>query len=141
MSALQNRMILGSGILLAAAVGLGAFGSHALEGRVDEADILIYKTANQYHFIHALGILILAAFVKKIHSQPLKWGALLLFAGIVLFSGSLYTLALSKALIGERLSFLGMVTPVGGVAFIVGWLIPALSLRKKLSSNYKPDQT
>ncbi|HCS20681.1 MAG TPA: DUF423 domain-containing protein [Bacteroidetes bacterium] len=141
MSALQNRMILGSGILLAAAVGLGAFGAHALKGRIDEADILIYKTANHYHFIHALGILILASFVKKVHSQPLKWGALFLFAGIVLFSGSLYALALSKAIIGERLDFLGMVPPFGGLAFIIGWLIPALSVRKKLNSNYKPDQT
>lgn len=131
---------MGSGILLAAAVGLGAFGAHALEGRIDEADILLYKTANQYHFIHALGILLLASFVKKLHSQPIKWGALFLFGGIVLFSGSLYALALSKALLGERLSFLGMITPLGGLAFIVGWLIPAFSVRKKLHSNYKQDQ-
>ncbi|MHB1279420.1 MAG: DUF423 domain-containing protein [Bacteroidia bacterium] len=141
MSALQNRMILGSGILLATAVGLGAFGAHILESRIDKADILLYKTANQYHFIHALGILVLASFVKKVHSQPLKWGALFLFGGILLFSGSLYLLALSQAIFGERLTILGMITPVGGAAFIVGWLIPAFSVRKKLNSNYKPDQS
>src|SRR5688572_15131426 len=102
MNALQNRMILVSGILLAFAVIFGAFGAHALEGRIDAADLAIYHTANQYHFIHALGILILSAFAKKIHSLPLVWASFCFFLGIVLFCGSLYTLALSELVFGER---------------------------------------
>lgn len=137
MNALQNRMISIATILLAAAVALGAFGAHILGEKISEADMAIFKTANFYHFIHALGILILAAFTKKLHSLPLVWSSFSMFLGILLFSGSLYFLALSEWILGERVNVLGLVTPAGGVAFIVGWLIPAFAVRKKLSNTNK----
>lgn len=109
-------------ILLACAVGLGAFGAHALKGRLDAYALDVYHTAVLYHFLHALGILLIAALARSgvisVGTQTLVgW---LLLAGIVLFSGSLYALALS----GVRV--LGAITPIGGLAFIVAWIVLAV---------------
>src|SRR5688572_7894033 len=137
MSALQNRLILIAGILLALAVVFGAFGAHLLEGRISDGDMANYRTANFYHFIHSLGILILASFTKKLHSLPLVWSSFSMFLGILLFCGSLYTMALSEMIFGERITVLGMFTPAGGLAFIAGWLIPAISVRNKINTTKK----
>lgn len=138
MTSLQTNLIFIASLLLALAVGLGAFGAHALKDLLSDADKALYETANKYHFIHALGMLILSQLVKKMHRKPLKWAGIFLFSGIVLFSGSLYALALSQAILGERLSVLGAITPLGGLAFIIGWLIVAISLWSKLGvGTYK----
>lgn len=110
--------------LLALAVAMGAFGAHALRGRLDAYSISVYEKAVFYHFIHALGILIIAVLARTgtfpVAAQDrVCW---LLFIGILLFSGSLYALAIS----GVRV--LGAVTPIGGIAFIVGWIWLAVHL-------------
>ena len=107
-------------VLLALAVGLGAFGAHGLRGRIDDYSMSIYDRAVFYHFVHALGLLIVSAIPVKARVVP--W---LLVAGIVLFSGSLYVLAIT----GVRA--LGMVTPLGGVSFIAAWLALAWSMRRR----------
>lgn len=138
MNSLQTNLIFSATLLLALAVGLGAFGAHALEGRISPDDAAIYETANKYHFIHALGLLMLSQLIKKMHRKPIKWAGIFLFSGILLFSGSLYALALSEAVLGERLNILGAITPIGGLAFIIGWLIMAFSLWRKLGvDRYK----
>jgi len=104
-------------ILLALGVGAGAFGAHALKGVLDTYASGIYEKAVFYHFVHALGMLIVVL-GTKVQLIPETVGArasLLLLVGVLLFSGSLYGLALS----GWRL--LGMVTPFGGTAFILAW--------------------
>jgi uncharacterized membrane protein YgdD (TMEM256/DUF423 family) len=110
-------LLLGS-LAGAAGVALGAFGAHALKARVAPDMLVVWQTAVQYHLWHALAVVAIG--VVAIHlpaSTPLKWAGWLMVAGIVLFSGSLYVLALS----GVR--WLGAVTPFGGVAFIAGWLL------------------
>jgi len=112
-------------ILLALAVGLGAFGAHGLRSRLDAYLMDIYKTAVLYHFLHALGMLIVSVLpksgtVSQSGADAVCW---LLLAGILIFSGSLYLLAVT----GTRA--LGAVTPVGGVAFILAWLLLAWKLR------------
>jgi uncharacterized membrane protein YgdD (TMEM256/DUF423 family) len=106
-------------LLLAAAVGLGAFGAHGLRDRLDAYSMSVYEKAVFYHFVHALGILLIAALARSavITVGGQERSSWLLFLGIVLFSGSLYALAIS----GVRA--LGAVTPIGGVAFIAGWLV------------------
>ena len=104
----------------AAALGvvLGAFGAHALKARLGADMLSVWQTGVQYHLWHALGIV--AVGVLAFHlpgSAPLKWAGWLMLAGIVLFCGSLYALALS----GER--WLGAVTPVGGIAFLAAWAL------------------
>jgi uncharacterized membrane protein YgdD (TMEM256/DUF423 family) len=104
-------------LLLFAAVGLGAFGAHALKTRLAPDMQAIWQTAVQYHAWHALGLLAVGLFTMQRPDAPgASLAAWLFVAGIVLFSGSLYALALS----GVR--GIGAVTPFGGVAFLAGWL-------------------
>ena len=115
-------------IALAFAVAIGAFGAHGLQGKLDTYSMTIYERAVVYHFFHALGILVVSALMAagKLPPRGGAWVCRLLLAGIVLFSGSLYTLALT----GQRL--LGAVTPFGGVSFIAAWVVLAIiALRKR----------
>ena len=103
-------------VLLFAAVALGAFGAHALKSKLAPDVMAVYQTAVQYHFWHALGLLAVGIlFLHKPESGALVAAAWLLVAGIVLFSGSLYVLALTGA------RGLGAVTPIGGAAFLAAW--------------------
>ncbi len=106
---------LGSLFALAAVV-LGAFGAHALKARLSPELLLVWQTAVQYHFYHALGLVLVGlACFNLPDGTALRASGWLMIAGIVLFSGSLYTLALS----GEK--WLGAVAPVGGTAFLMAW--------------------
>lgn len=105
-------------------VVLGAFGAHMLEDRLTPDAMDVYQTGVQYHMFHAAGLLIIAVLIDRLPSRnSALWAARLLLLGIVLFSGSLYALALSGVKI------LGAVTPLGGVAFIAGWLCLAWAAR------------
>jgi uncharacterized membrane protein YgdD (TMEM256/DUF423 family) len=114
-------------ILLAIAVMLGAFGAHGLRGKIDDYSMNVYERAVLYHFLHALGILIVSILprVGALTESRTNWIAGMLSAGIVLFSGSLYVLAIS----GVRM--LGAVTPFGGLSFIAAWLMLAYWLMSK----------
>ncbi len=109
---------------LAVAVMLGAFGAHGLRGRLDAYSIGIYERAVFYHFVHALGLLIVSLLAKMGAVAPphATWVSVLLLAGIVIFCGSLYGLAIT----GIRI--LGAITPLGGLAFIAAWLLLAWAL-------------
>jgi uncharacterized membrane protein YgdD (TMEM256/DUF423 family) len=113
-------------ILLAIAVMLGAFGAHGLRGKIDDYSMNVYERAVLYHFLHALGILVVSILPRAgvLNESRTNWIAGLLCAGIVLFSGSLYVLAIS----GVRM--LGAVTPFGGLSFIAAWVLLAFWLRK-----------
>jgi uncharacterized membrane protein YgdD (TMEM256/DUF423 family) len=106
------------------AVILGAFGAHLLKDRLSVDTLDVYNTGVQYQMYHAIGILIIAVLIERLPSQKLAiWAARLLLIGIVLFSGSLYALALSGVKV------LGAITPLGGIAFIAGWICLALAAR------------
>ena len=115
-------------ILLALAVALGAFGAHGLRGRIDAYSLGLWEKAVFYHFVHALGILIVSILPKTgtFPEAGAETVSMLLFAGIVIFSGSLYLLAVTGR------SILGAITPIGGLAFIAGWLLLAWRLRRFL---------
>ena len=119
----MNWAITGA-ILMALAVAFGAFGAHGLRNRLDAYSMSVYEKGVFYHFVHALGILLvyLLARTGAISEAGQARAGWLLFIGIILFSGSLYALAIS----GIRM--LGAITPVGGVAFIVGWVVLAYEL-------------
>lgn len=111
-------------VMLAIGVSLGAFGAHALRARFDAYAMDIWEKAVFYHFIHALGLLVVPVLARtgaigSAASDRVCW---LLIAGILIFSGSLYTLAIT----GIRT--LGAITPFGGTAFIAAWLILAWEL-------------
>src|SRR5215510_10295663 len=108
-------------VLLALAVVFGAFGAHGLKDRLDAYSMDVYQKAVFYHFIHALGLLVLSLTPR---TANMVWVHMLLVAGILIFSGSLYLLAVT----GVRT--LGAITPLGGLSFIAAWLLLAWSLRK-----------
>ena len=109
---------------LGLAVILGAFGAHGLKGRLDTYAMGIYEKAVFYHFIHAMGMLLTSTLPKSgaLSSLTAARVCALFAAGIVLFSGSLYLLAISG------ISVLGAITPFGGLAFIAAWFLLAWSL-------------
>jgi uncharacterized membrane protein YgdD (TMEM256/DUF423 family) len=109
-------------IALGLAVGLGAFGAHALRDRLDAYAISVYERAVFYHFVHALGLLLVAALARAgaISAASASRTGWLLVAGILLFSGSLYALAVT----GVR--GLGAITPFGGVSFVAAWVVLAI---------------
>ena len=113
------RLLLASGAAAALlAVALGAFGAHALRSRLSPEMLVVWHTGIEYHVFHALGLLAVGIVAIQLPgSALLRWSGWLMLAGIVLFSGSLYLLALS----GER--WLGAVTPVGGILFLAAWAL------------------
>ncbi|GAB4352162.1 MAG: DUF423 domain-containing protein [Immundisolibacter sp.] len=119
------RFFLVAGALSTAlAVMLGAFGAHGLRGRLPADLMAIYQTACQYHVYHALGLLAVGLLAMSLPaSAVLRWSGGLMLAGTLLFSGSLYLLAVS----GQR--WLGAITPLGGTAWIIAWLLLAWAVR------------
>jgi uncharacterized membrane protein YgdD (TMEM256/DUF423 family) len=104
-------------IFLALAVGLGAFGAHGLRDKLDAYSMDVWNKAVLYHFIHGLGMLIASLMPRT--STVSEYACWALAAGILIFSGSLYVLAIT----GVRT--LGAITPIGGLCFIAGWLLLA----------------
>ena len=109
----------------ALAVMLGAFGAHALKARLGEHLIKVYQTGIDYHFCHALGLLLIGIIAMNIPvTHWLRVSGWSMFAGIILFCGSLYLLSVLN------LRWLGMVTPVGGVLFITAWVCLFMAIIK-----------
>lgn len=120
----QRKVLIGA-ILLALAVSLGAMGAHALEKTLTVKQLATFKTGVNYHFIHAFGIIFLAL-LEKCFSLKLTREFLFFFTGILLFSCCCYLYAVTG------IKSFAMIVPIGGVAFIVGWLLVALKFRKTL---------
>ena len=117
--------LVAAGILGLTGVALGAMGAHALKAMLLERGMLqAWDTAAKYHLLHAVSLVGVAAWVQvapRAGARPMLWAARCWCAGVVLFSGSLYWLALG----GPR--WLGPITPLGGLAFMAGWLLIALA--------------
>lgn len=96
-------------------VGAGAFGAHVLSDRIPPASLIIYETAVRYHVVHALALIVIGALGQRSRGRSLQVSGWAFLVGVIVFSGSLYALAV----LGMR--WLGAVTPFGGVAFLVGW--------------------
>ena len=123
---LGKTIIMTASLLLALAVGLGAFGAHGLKSQLSQEMLQTYKTGVDYHFYHALGLLLIGVLAVTMPSTLLKWSAVSLTAGIVLFSGSLYVLSISG------IKWLGAITPFGGLCFITGWILLFIAVWKHL---------
>ncbi|HKJ94688.1 MAG TPA: DUF423 domain-containing protein [Gammaproteobacteria bacterium] len=118
---MNGRGMVVAGCLAAfAGVALGAFGAHALRGALSDRMLEVWQTAVQYNLVHALG-LVLAGLLARYTGEPrvIRLAGGLMLAGVLLFCGSLYLLAVTG------IGWLGAVTPFGGVAFLVSWLLLA----------------
>lgn len=123
---MKSKTIITTGaIFMALAVALGAFGAHIVQDMLTPDRFDVYQTAVEYHFYHALGLLFLGVITFQIPDN--KWLSLsgyCLISGIIIFSGSLYALTLTDT------GWLGAVTPVGGFAFIFGWVFLVIGVIK-----------
>ncbi|MCF6410861.1 DUF423 domain-containing protein [Pseudalkalibacillus salsuginis] len=106
-------------------VVLGAFGAHGLESKLSAKMMDVYKTGVQYHIFHALGLFVVAFLADKFPNSSLIGAAgWIMFLGIILFSGSLYVLSVTD------ISKLGIITPFGGLAFIISWVLIIIAILK-----------
>ena len=119
---MKTWIIVGS-LLAAIAVLIGAFGSQSLKSRVSPEDLAIFETGVRYHMYHALGLIIMGILGLYYSSDVIQFPAVLLTFGILIFSGSLYLLVLT----GTR--WMGAITPLGGLAFIAGWIMLIVKIR------------
>jgi len=115
-----------SGLL---AVALGAFGAHGLKAIITPEMLDVYKTGVQYQFYHTFALLAVGILMNFNQSKALKWSATLFVIGMILFSGSLYVLAISGV------KALGMITPFGGITWIAAWFLLIVHCRKLTSSR------
>lgn len=123
---MKNRNILLSGaVFMALGVLFGAFGAHALKSSLSPEMLEVYKTGVDYQFYHSLGLLLIGLIGFRIESKWINWSGILLIAGIILFSGSLYALSITG------IKVLGTITPIGGLAFVAGWICLAIGILKK----------
>ena len=105
-------------------VALGAFGAHGLENKVSAKMLEVWKTGVTYQMFHAGGLFVVALLMDKIQSSLLTTAGWLMVAGIIMFSGSLYALSTTG------IKFFGPITPLGGVAFIVAWILVGTAVVK-----------
>jgi len=120
----------------AAAVAIGAFGAHGLEsmaeaGKVAADDLSTFDTAVRYQFYHTFALLATGLLAAQMHGKHARNATMAFLTGICIFSGSLYLLTLSEWLFGTRMSWLGAITPLGGLSFIVGWIMLLLGNKKR----------
>jgi uncharacterized membrane protein YgdD (TMEM256/DUF423 family) len=118
-------------ILGALAVALGAFGAHGLKDLVSQRVIVTFETAIRYQFYHVFALLFAAILYKDFNNKWVNAAGWFFIAGILLFSGSLYLLCYVQALVLPGYQWLGPITPIGGLSFIVGWICMFLGIVKK----------
>ncbi len=127
--------------LLALSVVLGAFGAHTLEKHLTAESIKVWNTAVQYQVYHSLGLILLTVLPSSLiqHSKRIAWSQRFLLLGILFFSGSLYLLS-TRTLWPFSWAWLGPITPLGGVCFIIGWVMAFTAIGKTSFSQPSSDQ-
>lgn len=118
-------------ILAALSVAMGAFAAHALKGLVSDNAVAIFETGVRYQFYHVFALFIVAIMYKEYPFTITKNAGRLFIAGIILFSGSLYALAFIQAEVRSDFKWVGAITPLGGLAFISGWILLFVAAFKK----------
>lgn len=127
------RVWIGIGAVVAAvAVGLGAFGAHALRESASPRMLEVWKTAVQYQMFHAVGLFVVGLASARLRAMPARIAGVAFTVGVVLFSGSLYALVLTG------MKWLGPITPLGGLAFIIGWIALAVAALLPKSTAHSP---
>ena len=129
---MQKKILVIAGISGAMSVALGAMGAHALREIIPAQNLQTLETAVRYQFYHTLALLLVALLMEKLRSKFLDYAAILFVVGIFLFSFSLYFLAL-RPLMGynnEEMIGVGIITPFGGLSFILAWLMLSVSVIK-----------
>ena len=128
---MHKNFLITASLLGALAVALGAFGAHGLKKIVDADTVAVFQTGVQYQMYHALALLAVGILFEKFPNKWIKWAGASFITGIILFSGSLYLLTALKATEQVGLNGVGIITPIGGLFFIAGWIFLFLGIIKK----------
>jgi uncharacterized membrane protein YgdD (TMEM256/DUF423 family) len=132
----MHKGFLKAGALIGAlSVILGAFAAHKIKGMVSDNALAIFETAVRYQFYHALALIFTGILYKEFSYKCTLWAGRLFIAGIILFSGSLYFLAYLQASVTPGYAWVGPITPIGGAAFIAGWVCLFVAFFKKGNSQ------
>ena len=123
-------LIIGT-ILAGLAVVLGAFGAHGLKKIADAETLATYQTAVQYQMYHALALLLVGVIAERFLNPLPSYAGFFFIGGVVLFSGSLYLISSLKAMSKSIPTGIGILTPIGGFLFILGWLLLLVAIIKK----------
>jgi uncharacterized membrane protein YgdD (TMEM256/DUF423 family) len=123
-------LIIGT-ILAGLAVVLGAFGAHGLKKLADSETLATYQTAVQYQMYHALALIFIGILSERLTSSMTGYSGFFFIGGVVLFSGSLYLISSLKVMNKAVPTAVGIMTPVGGLLFILGWLLLLVAIIKK----------
>lgn len=126
MNVFDKKIVIIAAILAALAIALGAFGAHGLKELVSKQALATFETGVRYHMYHAIALLIIGL-ASVIPTKTRYWVFMFFIFGLIFFSGSIYLLAL-KEILPFNVSFLGPVTPIGGMLLILGWLRLAYGL-------------
>src|ERR1700730_13805469 len=118
-------------LLGALSVGLGAFAAHALKKIVPPETLTTFETGVRYQFYHTFALLAVGILLERLPSQSLIWAGYSFLIGIILFSGSLYLMTVLKATQNSGLGGIGIITPIGGLFFIAGWILLLAGVLKK----------
>ncbi len=118
-------------VLGAVSVILGAFAAHLLKEKISDYAVNIFETGVRYQFYHVFGLLAAGILYKEFPGKFIKWSGIFFIIGIILFSGSLYCLMYIKGAVMPGYKWIGAITPIGGVSFILGWIFLFLGLFKK----------
>lgn len=126
----KNYLITAS-LLGAVAVCLGAFAAHGLKQIVNAESVASFQTGVQYQMYHTLALLVVAILFERFSNKWVKWAGTSFILGIILFSGSLYLITALKASDQPVAKAINLITPIGGVFFVAGWLFLFLGMMKK----------
>lgn len=128
---MQKNFLKTAAVLGALSVILGAFGAHALKQLISDKNLQTFETGVRYQFYHVIALFITGILYKDFTNNYLQWAGRLFCLGILLFSGSLYLLSFIELTDMTGLKWVGAITPLGGVCFIIAWLLLALGISKK----------
>lgn len=127
---MYKQALIAGAVLAALAVILGAFGAHALKEILPADKLPIFETGVRYHFYHSFALLVTGIIYTQYPVKQLKLATLFFITGIALFSGSLYAMVM-LSISGGSIGIWGILTPIGGLFFILGWLFVALAIARK----------
>jgi uncharacterized membrane protein YgdD (TMEM256/DUF423 family) len=127
---MQKGFIKTAAILGSISVALGAFAAHSLKQKISIDALNIFETAVRYQFYHVFALLAAGILFNNFPNKLLRWSGIFFIVGTILFSGSLYLLTYFKAIEVTKYTWIGAITPIGGLAFILGWIFLFLGCTK-----------
>lgn len=132
---LQRQLFQAGCIMAGTGVLLGAFGAHSLKDQITDYELSVFDTAVKYQLLHAIALILIAIFLRRLHERCAKTSGQLFLYGTILFSGSLYIVSAVGNLTGIETKWVGGITPIGGLSMIGGWFYLAIRGYKNFGSD------